>query len=256
MLYRAMLAARRHPRVERYVARYERLRGRPSIRPESEWLEEFVVPGKSFADIGGMWGINGEVAVRAAELGASPVTLVDFWSSEEFEQKQKDRGVEVGFIQGAGDDPKNVAALGQIDRVWCWGVMYHHPAPGYLFGALRMITKDRLLLEGRTIPDIPGAPNAAVFWPYMTRAEAQRWNQQRYTKVTQMGIDTAYDPEAKGANDFWGMTTGAVVALARTYGLECVRVARSPKGPQRHVFEFEPVPVPEVANWGEAPPVS
>lgn len=112
MLYRIALAARRRPRVEHALDRWRTSRGEPAKRSESEWLTEFVAPGGSFVDIGGMWGIDGEVAVRAAELGDTPVSLVDFFATEAFHEKCRTRGVDVEFIAGPGDDPENIKRLG------------------------------------------------------------------------------------------------------------------------------------------------
>lgn len=248
-----MLRARAHPRVERLVGRVDRARGRPAVRSEREWLERFVVPGRSFADVGGMWGIHGEIAVSAAELGACPVSLVDFFATEEFERKRADRAPDVRVVFGSADDPRVVEELGPVDNVWCWGVLYHHPAPGAILAALRMVTRERLLLESRTIPEVPGLEHAAVFWPYGSRTAASMWSQQRSGYGNQLGIDAPYDPDLAGANDFWGMTPSAIVALARTCGFECIDVARSPKGPQRHVFDCIPIDVAQIFPFGKPP---
>ncbi|MGH9187245.1 MAG: class I SAM-dependent methyltransferase [Acidimicrobiales bacterium] len=249
--YRAMLAARRSPRVERALGKWRRLRGEPPIRSVDAWLDDFVVPGKGFADIGGMWGVDGEVAVQAAERGAEPVTIVDFFESEAFCAKVRTRSPAVRFVQGSVEDPVNIRTLGAVDRVWCWGVLYHHPAPGVVLGALRMITADRLLLEARTIPELPGMPQAAVFWPYLPSKVARRWRSSREAAFAQLSIETDYDPPLAGANNFWGLTPSALIALARTYGFECDQVARSPKGLQRHVFDLRAVPAPYLFGFDQ-----
>src|SRR5713101_4388096 len=162
-----MLTARRYPRVERALGAWSRWRGEPPIQSEAEWLAGFVAPDKSFVDIGGMWGIDGEVAVRAVELGARPATIVDAFSSDAFEEKRRARAPHLRFLPRLLGDPTLVHELGKVDRVWCWGVLYYHPAPGALLASFRVITADRLLLETRTIPEIPGIAQAAVFWPYL-----------------------------------------------------------------------------------------
>ena len=251
--YRMMLAARQHPRVEHALARWRRLRGEPPVRSEEDWLASFVRPGVSFVDVGGMWGINGEIAIRAAELGASPVSLVDFYATTEFDEKCRLRAPSVHFVQGLIEDAATVASVGAVDLVWCWGVLYHHPHPGAILAALRMICRDRLLLESRTIPEVPGVPQAAVFWPYLPPHEASRWTQRKFAKVNQMGIDTPFEPGAGGGNNYWGMSRSAIIALALTYGFECVKVLRSPKRPQGHVFELRPIPISYLWGFGQIP---
>ena len=94
-------------------------------------------PGKSFADIGCMWGVNGEYAFLAEEAGATRVVRRG--------RLRPDAGV-----RGEAPDSKlerrvrprrhlaceTLARIGQVDVVFCAGVLYHHPSPFDLLVAL------------------------------------------------------------------------------------------------------------------------
>src|SRR5215471_15015722 len=64
------------------------------------------VRGKSFVDIGCMWGVDGEYSFVAEQSGARPVIGVDVIApTAEFERKRRERASKVEFIQGDGVSP-------------------------------------------------------------------------------------------------------------------------------------------------------
>jgi hypothetical protein len=66
-----------------------------------------LAPGRSFVDIGCMWGVNGEYAFLAEEAGATEVTRVDvFGLTPEFETTRRERGFRVWFLLGDADSPR------------------------------------------------------------------------------------------------------------------------------------------------------
>jgi len=98
------------------------------------------VGGRSFVDVGGMWGVNGEHAFTAEEAGATEVKGVDvFGPTPEFLEKKMDRNSSVEFILGDIGQPKILDRVGVMDVVFCAGVLYHHPSPFDLLASLRRI---------------------------------------------------------------------------------------------------------------------
>ncbi len=180
-----------------------------------------IVPGKSFVDIGCMWGVNGEYAFIAEEAGATHVAGVDvFGPTPEFEQKKAERGSSVEFVLGDATDPGTIAAIGQRDVVFCAGVLYHHPSPFDLLVALRRMCTQTLILRSSTIPEINGLPNGAVYWPMLTAAERELWNLSGLGVVHQEGISNEFRPDQGYGNWFWGLTPSCLVSLLRTAGFE------------------------------------
>ena len=125
-------------------------------------------PGKSFADIGCMWGVNGAFAFTAEEAGATTVMAVDvFGPTPEFEEAHAARQSRVTFVLGDATKIDTLRRIGQVDVVFCAGVLYHHPSPFDLLVALRRICGEPLILRTSTIPEVRGLPNAAVYFPML-----------------------------------------------------------------------------------------
>ena len=94
-----------------------------------EYIRKYA-PGSTFADIGCMWGVNGEYAFTAEEAGATTVKGVDvFGPTPEFEAKRKARNSSVEFILGDAGHPDTIAKVGVVDVILCAGVLYYQPSP-------------------------------------------------------------------------------------------------------------------------------
>ena len=176
-------------------------------------------PGRSFADVGCMWGVNGEYAFIAEEAGATRVVALDvFGPTPEFDEKKRARGSSVEFVLGNIVHAETMARVGAVDVVFCAGVLYHHPSPFDLLVALRRICTGTLILRTASIPEVPGMPNAAVFYPMLdTRARAL-WDLRGLGVLHQTGISNAFQPEEGYGNWFWGLTPSCLVSMLRTAG--------------------------------------
>lgn len=178
-----------------------------------------LAPGKSFADIGCMWGVNGEFSFLAEEAGACPVKAVDvFGPTPEFEEKRRGRGSLVEFILGDIGHPDTLARVGTVDVVFCAGVLYHHPSPFDLLVALRRICGGKMILRTSTIPEVKGLPNAAVYFPKLSAKERKLWDLRRLGLMHQAGISSAFRPEEGYSNWFWGLSPSCLQSLVQTAG--------------------------------------
>lgn len=176
-------------------------------------------PGRSFVDIGCMWGVNGEYTFLAEEAGATQVKGVDvFGPTPEFEEKKKARKSSVEFILGDAGHPDTLARIGVTDVVFCAGVLYHHPSPFDLLVALRRICGQFLILRTSTIPEIRGLPNAAVYYPMLNPEARRLWNLSSLGITSQVGIVNDFVPQEGYGNWFWGMTPSCVASLLATAG--------------------------------------
>lgn len=121
------------------------------------WIRS-LVPGRTFADIGGLWGTVNEKVSVAALAGAAATTMVDvqpaggkWWQL--FDQRCAGLGVG-GYARVCADICRPGAAreLGRFDVVHCSGIMYH---VADVFGFLRnlfRITGGHLLLTSMVVP--------------------------------------------------------------------------------------------------------
>jgi SAM-dependent methyltransferase len=175
--------------------------------------------GQTVADIGCMWGVNGQFAFEAEAAGAAGVTAVDvFGPTPEFEQKRLERGSRVRFVLGDATDPRTLAAIGAHDVVFCAGVLYHHPSPFDLLVALRRICRTMLILRTSTIPEIEGLPNAAVFFPMLDERGRKLWQLTRLGVPHQEGIFNPFRPDQGYGNWFWGLTPSCLSAMLQVAG--------------------------------------
>lgn len=197
-----------------------RLRDRRRLAPPREELVGRHAPGRSFLDVGCMWQIDGAIAFLAEEVGASPVTGLDLMpASAAFEAEHERRNSSMGFVQGDLHDPAVLERAGAHDVVWCSGVLYHAPHPVLTLERLRTVTRELLILGTEIIPEVPGLPQACVFYPGMD-AGARAAFSLPGAGATRVGLDTAFDRCAGYGNWWWGLTPSAVRGLLTVAGFE------------------------------------
>ena len=202
-----------------------------------------MVPGKSFADIGSMWGINGYYAFLAEESGARTVTAVDVYpESAEFLNEKAKRNSAIKFVQGDIHSRDTIEKIGVCDVVLCFGVLYHSPSPFDLLMRLRMICGQTFILGTALIPEMEGLQNVAVFWPFLSVAQRNLWD---LGGGLRMGLSGPYEPESGYGNWFWGLTPTCVEALLECTGFKIEERSVGPFGGtfvcQTALVKFEPV---------------
>jgi hypothetical protein len=236
VLYRAKIALLNRSAVvdaERSVrARIRRRLGRGPELGSYDRLPEYIqahAPGRSFVDVGCMWGVNGRYAFLAEEAGATDVKALDvFGPTPEFDEEHRARSSRVEFILGDATEPEVIERVGVADVVFCAGVLYHTPSPIDLLVALRSMCRDTLILRTSTIPEVPGLRNMAVYWPWLPPRQRRLWSHHRLGVGAQLGITTPFEPAAGYGNWFWGMTPSCVMALLATAGFRTVTRATEP----------------------------
>ena len=220
MLYRWKVRALKVPRLNLLWRRWRARRG--DILGTYDRLPEYIrnhAPGKSFADIGCMWGVNGEYSFLAEQAGATEVKAVDvFGPTPEFETRRISSGSRVEFILGDVGRPETIARVGTVDVVFCAGVLYHHPSPFDLLVALRRICRETLILRTSTIPEVRGLPNAAVYFPMLNARGRELWNLKSLGLLHQAGISNEFQPSEGYGNWFWGLTPSCLESLLATAG--------------------------------------
>ncbi len=183
-----------------------------------DYIRKFA-PGHSFADIGCMWGVNGEYAFLAEACGAAPVKAVDvFGPTPEFESKKRARNSSVEFILGDACSSETLARVGVVDVVFCAGVLYHHPSPFDLLVALRRICGKTLILRTSAIPEIKGLANAAIYYPMLKPQERKLWDLRSLGVSRQVGITDGFEPHQGYGNWFWGLTPSCLISLLESAG--------------------------------------
>ena len=220
MLYHWRVRALKNPRINYWWRYYTAWRG-TRVGNYNELPREIrrLAPGKTFLDVGCMWGVNGEYAFLAEEAGATRVVGLDvFGPTPEFEEKRIARNSRVEFVLGDVTDSRTLQTIGEIDVVFCAGVLYHHPSPFDLLTALRQVCRTTLILRTSTVPEVKGLPNAAVFFPMLDGAARRLWQLDSLGLLNQVGISTEFRPEEGYGNWFWGLTPSCLRAMLTVSG--------------------------------------
>lgn len=175
--------------------------------------------GKSFCDVGCMWKVHGRIAFVAEEAGATSVTGIDVMpATPAFETEHARRSSMVRFVRGDLHDPATIAVVGVHDVVWCSGVLYHAPNPMLALQRLRELTRELLILQTMTLPELPGVKQGLVFYPGVPNPRLYaRWGERaaRSLRVPEPGEDP-YAPW------WWGISRSALDAMLRAARFEPV----------------------------------
>jgi hypothetical protein len=207
-----------------------RARGRrrrdPDVVGRRRELVRRLAPGRSFADIGGMWGIHGQIAFLAEEAGADPVVLLDAMEpGERYRSEHARRSSAVRFVRADLDDPA-IASHGRYDVVWCTGVVYHSPSPLAQLRNLRRITDGELLLGSHVIPEVPGIDSACIWYPGLGEGGRNAFRRAHGGDQAPraIGVTEPFDPapEMEHANWWWGITPSALRSMLAVAGFEVV----------------------------------
>jgi SAM-dependent methyltransferase len=214
--------------------RLQTIRSKEPFTP-NEYVERYA-PGRSFVDIGGMWGVNGKYSFLAERAGATRVVLVDLGCTKEFDRQLAETDSKVEFVKADATNPTLLNEIGPFDVVWCAGLLYHVPDPLGLIENLRRICKQWLILESLVIPELPGWPNMATFYPHQLARHRQRWDTSAKGGASkQLGISTEFDPDQGTANNFWGLSPSCIESLLRVAHFTVHSSRLMPRGSFRHV---------------------
>jgi SAM-dependent methyltransferase len=210
-----------------------------------QWIAA-AAAGKSFAEVGGLWGTVNEQVTVAASAGATATTMIDVAPTdgdEDLWELFRERAASLGVtgttcVQGSIDDPETVQRAGSFDVVSCSGVIYHCPDPLHTLRHLRAITRETLILGTATMPEtvsiaagtVSVEPGAALLVPAMSqsqRAVLGEWLRE-VGAVQSVGVN--YPMQTEWALDdygawWWFFTRDYVAALLRIAGFEVETLA-------------------------------
>jgi hypothetical protein len=160
-----------------------------------------VARGKTFADVGGLWGISGEKISTAHRAGASALTLIDLYVAgdpawNQFQDHMRNLGINPDSVQLIPGDFLDYSGE-SYDVIHSSGVFYHLPNPLQYLERLHRFSRERVVLSSLVTPErienrfgrfeLPGS--GALFVPALTEAERQIVNE--YWKVPGLlGIGT------------------------------------------------------------------
>ena len=197
---------------------------------DNKILIKKYVQGKTFADIGALWGIHGENLFFALDNGARKVLAVDIYDeTEKFKEEKLRRGQDIGFVQGDINAEDTIEKIGQQDVVLFSGVLYHAPDPVHMLMNMRRITKEILILNSAAIPEVRGMKNVAVFYPHLSQSQRKMWTRGI---GSQRAITSPYEPSEGYGNWLWGITPSAMESMLNVAGFEVI---------EKYIYNFRVV---------------
>ncbi|MEG4214706.1 tetratricopeptide repeat protein [Microcoleus sp. Pol14C6] len=119
-----------------------------------------VAKGKTFAEVGGLWGTVSEKVSVASKYGAVSLTMIDAMpASMHWWQDFHDRmtSLNIANYDCINQDITQIqlADIGEpYDVVHCAGVLYHHPHPLQILVALRQITREHLIFTSAITQEV------------------------------------------------------------------------------------------------------
>ncbi|MEG4110760.1 MULTISPECIES: tetratricopeptide repeat protein [unclassified Microcoleus] len=119
-----------------------------------------VAKGKTFAEVGGLWGTVSEKVSVASKYGAVSLTMIDAMpASMHWWQDFHDRmtSLNIANYHCINQDITQIqlADIGEpYDVVHCAGVLYHHPHPLQILVALRQITREHLIFTSAITQEV------------------------------------------------------------------------------------------------------
>lgn len=163
--------------------------------PSSDPRDLFVartVKGKTFIDIGGLWGLLGEKVSVAHFHGATRKVLMDHIPLSDpgwqlFHERMAELGVEE--YECICGDMLSVT-INPFDVVHSAGILYHMANPLQYLAKLRLMTRHQLILSSAVVPEhlenekgeIHLPSSGAMFVPALNREEkavlAEYWRQR------------------------------------------------------------------------------
>jgi hypothetical protein len=197
-----------------------------------------VVANRTFADVGGLWGIVNEKVSVAYRFGATQTTMIDVTTPDDEQWRQFRERMASLNVPGVESLSANILQFAVADSspkfqvVHSSGVLYHIPDPIRYLIALRNITQEYLILSSVVTPtrmkseagslDLPEA--AVLFLPALDGQEkeivAAHW--RPIVGTTAIGVTSdEHDWRIDNFSPWWWLPTPrAMVAMCRVAGFK------------------------------------
>lgn len=209
--------------------------------PRDRFIHQ-VSQGKSFVDVGGLWGTVNERVSIAHAAGASELAMLDispldgkWWPL--FHERRQALGVPpIREISGdlmtlAYEDPSL-----RFDVVHCSGILYHIPDQFQLLRALRTITTGHLVLTSSITEthianeagELHVPEGSALFLPALSAHERAVLKAHWWPTLAQHSLGLTTDIDRWHLDDFgpwwWLPTTQALTRMCDIAGFDVIEV--------------------------------
>jgi hypothetical protein len=127
--------------------------------PRDQYIHR-VVSGRTFAEVGGLWGTRNERVSVAHAGGARQLTMIDLSPADSHWWPKFRERCQTLSVPAAHELSAEILCLAEqpappvFDVVHCSGVLYHMPDPMRFLTALRRLTREYLVLTSSITADL------------------------------------------------------------------------------------------------------
>ena len=186
-----------------------------------------VLPTESLLDAGGMWGVHGAYALRAATGGAKRVVIMDTLRTPEFEAWSKEVP-NVAFVQGDLNDPGVFTSFPKVETALCFEVLMHQAVPLLTLWGLTSATTKRIVLSVVVLPEsMFKFPNGAIWLPGMPKEHQLALHPAPGDPVFKV---FSSDPAVARSHSewHWGLTSSVITSQMKYLGWAPRKESRRP----------------------------
>ncbi len=197
-----------------------------------------VVKGKTFAEVGGLWGTVSEKISVASKYGATSLTMIDTMPPElhwwqDFHDRMASLNIANYNCINRDIDQIKLAEIGEpYDVVHCAGVLYHHPNPLQIMTALHQLTRDHLILTSAITQEVIEnehgrylvPASGVIFIPAISEAERAILKAYWLPYTNNKPVIGITEKSSFDINDFrplwWLPTASALEAMCKVAGFK------------------------------------
>ena len=127
--------------------------------PRDQYIHR-VASGRTFAEVGGLWGTLNERVSVAHAAGARHLTMIDLSPADSHWWPKFRERCKTLAVPAAEEVSAEILRLAEqpgppaFDVVHCSGVLYHMPDPMRFLSALRRLTREYLVLTSSITADL------------------------------------------------------------------------------------------------------
>lgn len=209
--------------------------------PRDRYVQQ-VVPGRSFVDVGGLWGTVNERVSIAHAAGARELAMLDItppasplWQL--FDERRRRLGVPpVRTISGDLMALTHADAALRFEVVHCSGILYHIPDQFQLLRALRTLTTEHLVLTSSITEthivneagELRVPEGGALFLPALNPSERAVLKAHWWPTLADGSLGLTREIDRWNLNDFgpwwWLPTTTALTRMCEIAGFDVLEV--------------------------------
>jgi hypothetical protein len=196
-------------------------------------IQEYA-KGKNFIDLGGLWGVKGEMVTSAAKGNAASLAIGDILPLRNRHWAKMDDHLAAAGIADYGKHQIDIMKFGKVkphvgkfNFVHCSGIMYHVVDVFEFVANLLAMTDDYLLVGSVVVPEDvighDGAHCAGASTPDQTERVSE-WLKDAGLMARGVSKEAAYTEDMRPVNGpwWWVFTSGFMLRVMESFDVDII----------------------------------